>query len=386
MTDVIVIGTNHHNTLGVLRSLGEAGIGSHLVLISDADSNCNYVSHSRYIDTLNILKNEAEVIPYLLQFGQQTNNKQVLIACSDGLASLIDLHSGKLSAFYYLPGVEKQGKLTELMDKGEMMKIAVQSGLSIPKSVIFDKSKDKLQDVDMIYPCIIKPLVSKESSKADIHICNNIEELKKDVASTFANRLIIQQFIEKEIEWQAIGCALADKVLIPGVTNIIRQPKTTNTGFLKYLSKKDFSCDYNAINTFLKNTGYHGLFSAEFVRGTDGTDYFMEINFRNDGNGICVQAAGVNLPYLWYKGCKGQLIDSGEAIATKSGILVMPEVNDFRHVLTREVGLIEWIKDVKRTSRFMEWDQKDPKPFYWLIIQLIYRYWPLKIHKSSKIK
>ena len=52
--------------------------------------------------------------------------------------------------------------------------------------------------------------------------------------------------------------------------------------------------------SFIREVGYTGLFSMEFLRDKYGNDYFMEINFRNDGNAISVTEAGVNLPYIWY--------------------------------------------------------------------------------------
>lgn len=44
---VIVIGGNHHNTLGVLRSLGEKGVFSELILVTS--SKYPYVKYSKYI-------------------------------------------------------------------------------------------------------------------------------------------------------------------------------------------------------------------------------------------------------------------------------------------------------------------------------------------------
>ena len=42
---VIVIGGNHHNTLGVLRSLGEKGVFSELILVTS--SKYPYVKYSK---------------------------------------------------------------------------------------------------------------------------------------------------------------------------------------------------------------------------------------------------------------------------------------------------------------------------------------------------
>ena len=44
---VIVIGGNHHNTLGVLRSLGEKGVFSELILVTS--SKYPYVKYTYYL-------------------------------------------------------------------------------------------------------------------------------------------------------------------------------------------------------------------------------------------------------------------------------------------------------------------------------------------------
>ena len=42
----------------------------------------------------------------------------------------------------------------------------------------------------------------------------------------------------------------------------------------------------------------------------------------------------------------------------------MPEFDDFKLLLKRRVSLITWLKDYKRTTTFMEYCDKDPKPYY----------------------
>ena len=157
-------------------------------------------------------------------------------------------------------------------------------------------------------------------------------------------------------------------VVIPGVSHVIRPAATTNTGFLRYEPlDNSYSTVLELTRKFLKETGYSGLFSMEFLRGKDGKDYFMEINFRNDGNAICVTAAGVNLPYIWYLANTLSGSFSHENFTKVSTVFVMPEFNDYLFVRRKELSLISWLKDVRRTDRFMEFDKHDLKPFLTLL-------------------
>ena len=58
MKEIIVIGADHHNTLGVLRSLGEKGINSILLLISE--NKKSYVAKSKYAKEVHFLTREEE--------------------------------------------------------------------------------------------------------------------------------------------------------------------------------------------------------------------------------------------------------------------------------------------------------------------------------------
>ncbi len=219
---------------------------------------------------------------------------------------------------------------------------------------------------NVVFPCIVKPLASKDGTKADIAICKDKKDLETCLAGCRCAEVQVQEYIDKDIEFQLIGCSLGagEKVIIPGASVILRQPKNTNTGFLRYVPASGFRFDRSACEAFVRRTGYSGLFSLEFVRGKDGKDYFMEINFRNDGNSICVTASGINLPYVWYRSACGQSIDEELCYGRMREVLVMPEFNDIGNAVHGRISWGRWLSDVWKTDRFMEWSKRDPKPFF----------------------
>lgn len=84
--------------------------------------------------------------------------------------------------------------------------------------------------------------------------------------------LQIQEYIRKDIEFQLIGCSLngGEEVIIPGASIILRQPKNTNTGFLRYVPIREFSYDKNLVlSLFVKQAiqDYSALSLSEIVRG-----------------------------------------------------------------------------------------------------------------------
>lgn len=370
MEEVYVVGGDHHNTLGVLRSLGFKGIKSNLIVVTEKKHP--YVGKSRFIKKRYIVPSEEEAINVLIN-EKPKHEQAVVIACSDGASSEIDLNRNRLEDVYSLPGCKEQGRLTVYMNKSKMTDTANDVGLDTPLS--WDADKDTIPS-ELKYPCITKPILSKMGSKSDISICNNLTELKDALKASHCSKFQIQEFIEKDFEYQLIGLSLNEgrKVIIPGVSHCIRPCPGTNTGYLRYEALEGLNAPIEKCYEFIKTIGYSGLFSIEFLRGKDGHDYFMEMNFRNDGNSICVTKAGYNLPYLWYMANVGQNYQVELDNSTLNPVNVMPEFDDFRFfVLTRKIGLFEWISDIRKTDAFMEYDKQDKAPFYAGINDLLWQ-------------
>lgn len=380
--EVIIIGGNHHNTLGVIRSLGLKKIYSYVIIISNESKP--YISFSKYIKEYLIVESEEEVVPVLLADFSNLGLKPIIIACSDAVSSVLDLNHRKLSEMFHLPGSDTEGEISCLMNKETMSTLAANVGFNVPKTWVFDVANIDYSLLD--FPCIIKPLLSKEGSKQDIKVCYNVHDLVEHLPQCHCDKLQIQKFIIKDFEFQFIGCSInaGEDIIIPGVAEIIRPSDVSNTGFLKYRSFDNFSYDLSQCISFIKATHYSGLFSLEFLRDKNGVDYFMEINFRNDGNAICVTAGGVNLPYIWCLN-KADVGYEDELVHSFRDIYVMPEFDDFFLIIKKRLNIFLWLKDVFKTSCFMEFSKNDMKPFFRRIndvINMIFKKLYMKIVKK----
>lgn len=360
MNKIIVIGGNHHNTLGVIRSLGYKGLKSSLVLVGKYENP--FVKYSRYIDDFVEVDNEDDAITTLVD-NKHKNKNAVVIACSDGMSSALDIHRNELIDTYRIPCSTIQGKITEIMNKEVMSQLARNIGFNVPSSWIFENEED-LYKVD--FPCITKPILSISGLKSDIVICSNVNELRDVVNGGSCKRFQVQKFVDKDFEYQLIGLSIngGEELIIPGFSRCIRPCLGTNTGFLHYESLNDNYAPLDLCKKFVRATGYSGLFSIEFLRDKKGVDYFMEMNFRNDGNAICVTASGTNLPYIWYLANSGGDYKSELASSSFKSIFVMPEFADYKNfVRNHKITLRNWIVDMSRTSKFMVFDRTDMRPF-----------------------
>lgn len=331
-------------------------------LITIGDLRKNYITTSKYVSKHHALADVKELASYLL-YRESKKDKEIVISCADVVTEHLNLHYNRLSERYILPGVKQQGKMVELMDKTTMVEMAARKGINAPHVWTLPTDKDKVT-----FPCITKAYISSHGGKNDIVICRSREQLDNFLAEN-TNNIFVQPYIDKKEEVQFIGCSLngGENIIIPGMTRVLRSQPNTNTGFLEYGPIDPFYevlVEYS--KAYIRDCAYSGLFSIEFIRGKNDEVYFLETNFRNDGNAICVTESGINLPVIWVKACLNEYYRS-ELHAPKR-VVVMPEFQDFKLVLQRKLSFLQWLKDLHRTDAFMDYADDDKRPFFQFII------------------
>ena len=150
MKEIIVIGGNHHNTLSILRSLGEKGVKSLLIVVSKDPKP--YIGYSKYIQEMRVVKTVDEIASAMYSL-HRSSEKAVVIACADSISSYLDSNRNKLLKDFILPGSEEEGKITRLMNKNSMMQLAIDCGIAVPLSWIVYPAKPEISSLS--YPCIM---------------------------------------------------------------------------------------------------------------------------------------------------------------------------------------------------------------------------------------
>ena len=83
---VIVIGTDHHNTLGIIRSLGEEG---KLPIVMLPNLKLAFITKSKYINKVIWFDKPNDVIDILLRDYVNETNKAIIICAEDVSISVI---------------------------------------------------------------------------------------------------------------------------------------------------------------------------------------------------------------------------------------------------------------------------------------------------------
>lgn len=344
MNKVIIIGDSTHNTLSAVRSFGESHIPLTLILVCYEDV-C-FVQHSKYLShgNLYVVKELDDCLPILKLL--EIEKGQILMTTFDAAAEWVDAKEPELSKMFLTPCRGKQ--LGNLFSKDIQCKLAKECGLDVPFSIIYNRG-DILPIEELVFPLITKPLVSSAGSKEDIHICKNLTELTKALhEESRCERFLLQQFLEKEYEINCLGVRTDKDVYIGGGIKKLRHwPKVTGASTFAIIKPAaEYKINIDGIKMFLEKSHYYGTFSAEFLH-VDNKNYFLEINFRNDGLAYTSTCAGWNLHALYADSSK-------ESNCNKFHPTYMMNYSiDFLHVKTGDITLWQWFKDVLKTRCFI---------------------------------
>ena len=371
----VIIGKDHHNALGVIESLGWKGIRPYIVILSPR--NKSYLGHSKYVESGWTCATEDELVEILLENFHDTESKAVAYACDDESAVMLDKNHEALDPFFYLLTTRPAGSLSEWTQKDRMSAIAAEVGLDVPKTWI---SKGNQIPEDIQFPIITKAHSSVEGGKDNIHVCRDRNSLEKVLLEGHSETMVLQQFIDKEYEFQLMGCSLNEgqTVLIPGRTHIDRPNGMDNTFFLQFdKCEKALDGIIEKATAFVKRTKFTGPFSIEFLKDKDGTSYFTEMNFRNDGNTICVTKSGTNIHYILYLFLTGGDYLKEIEQSKVERVYLVPEIYYFTCLLNHEFGFKEWFKNMRKANCYTTWFKSDPFPFfyflYWAITKRLFK-------------
>ena len=101
----------------------------------------------------------------------------------------------------------------------------------------------------------------------------------------------------------------------------------------------------------------------EFLCDKKGDFYFTEMNFRNDGNAICVTEFGVNLPYIMYLDRTGQDFSEEANPQETKKVWLYPELYS-RHIFTGEGGIGEYFRNLRKTNCYTLYFKDDKRPLW----------------------
>lgn len=353
---VIIIGINHFNTLGLIRTFGLNGIKPYVILINSRNSN-NYCSKSKFVEKSYIVKSDDEALKILLHNFKNEQVKPVLIPSSDGAIYMIDTHHNLLSEIYFLPHINhKQGEIAFLMNKANQAVWAKQLGIPMAETYLIDFNDETWRDIDFPMPCILKPVLSHEGSKGDIKRCETRDEVNKYIEVLKSKgyfRVLLQKFIIKDYEMELFGTIMEHRKDISYIlTKHLREWPTVGGSVCchEFILDEDLHKQAIIILKKIQEYGLVGNFDIE-IMNKDGVIYLNEINFRNSGD---IYASFHNKIYYSYYSYLDMIGEISFPINKKysNKYYAMCEDRDFNWVRSGLLSFFKWFKFFYKTKDF----------------------------------
>ena len=363
--EFIIFAMDHYNPLGLVRSIGE-GIGKQSIVIAEK-SKTDISSYSKYTKEYIRVETPAEGLEVLIKrFAGKSDKKPFLLTCDDKTIEFLDNRYDEWKDYFIGFNAGAKGQITKYMDKFEVLKLAQKHGLKTLATICVDKG--------IIPPNIEYPVITKSISpvvggwKSDVHICRSEDELSEAYSKIKAPKVIIQKYIEKKNEYCIDGfCAAKGMIMFNAIESTYNY--LIPGYYSPYMTVKNFQQQEigKALAEMMKEIGFEGIYSIEFLIDENDNYYFSEINFRNSTWSYAATKAGMNLPILWAKTTLSNRLDIDPAVKIEDGFTAMVEPIDYgKRVPTGRASLGEWLRDFRQTKCPFYYSEDDIEPFLFM--------------------
>lgn len=362
--EVIVFAMDHYNLLGVVRSFGENGINS--IVIAEK-SKTDISSYSKYTKEYIRVENVDEGYRVLMdRFGDRTDNLPFLITCDDRTVGFMDIRYDEWKDKFIGFNAGTSGNITKYMDKFKILELAKKYSLKTLNTICVDNG-DIPENLE--YPVITKSISPVIGGwKSDVHICYSDEELTAAFEKIKSPKVIIQKYIEKKNEYCIDGfCVDNGNIMFNGIESTYNY--LIPGYYSPYMTVKNFSQPEigRLLAKMMREIGFEGVYSIEFLIDQDNNYYFSEINFRNSTWSYAATCAGMNLLVLWSEAMLMKKLPDGIRKEIPDEFMAMVEPIDYgKRVKTGKIELGEWLGDFKKAGCTFYYSKDDMEPFIFM--------------------
>lgn len=359
---IVFISKEHYNPLGIVRTLGEAGIRPIVVIV---EGEPKFVGQSKYVKEKYYVNNPEDGIKLIIDRFARDGEKSFILTGDDVSVMTLDKHYDQLKEHFYFYNAGETGRIIHFMNKDNMIELAIKHGLNVARTW-----KVRVGEIpaDIEFPIMTKAINSfGEEWKDIVYICHDAEELKTAYSKMKSKEILLQRYVDKidEVSFDGFSVDHGTQAII--LTEVYQEYCIPDKYSPYWDVKNNTDLATTAkIKEVIKEIGLEGIFEFEFMVDKDRKLWFLEINFRNTALGYSTTAAGMPQVTLWCDAMVRKEIDE-KAIIKKipDGLKAMAECFDYdARVKTGMVPKKEWMKQYKACQCKLYKGHDDNIPFY----------------------
>lgn len=358
---IVFVSKEHYNPLGIVRTLGEAGISPVVVIV---EGNLKFVGQSKYVKERNYVKTPEDGIELIKTKYAKPGEKSFILTGDDVTVMTLDNHYDELKDFFYFYNAGETGRITHYMNKDNMIEAAIRHGLNVART--WKVRVGEIPD-DIVYPIMTKAINSFGAEWKDIvFICHNNEELRAAYTKMKSKEILLQQYIDKidEVSFDGFSVDQGRQTII--LTEVYQEYCIPDkySPYWDVRNNTDLETT-EMIKSIIKEIGLEGIFEFEFMVDQDHKLWFLEINFRNTALGYSTTAAGMPQVTLWCDAIEKKRIGEGITKKIPDGFKAMAECFDYdARVKTGLISKKEWMRQYKACQCKLYKGHDDNIPFY----------------------
>lgn len=374
---IIVIGQGFTSRLHIIRSLAHTDYEVFVIVMTNCQKDRKTLNtrkpvdcYSKYVSQVyyNLANDGNGLVNLLMTKCVKEGQKPIIISVGDFVTTVIDNHLELLQKHFLFSHIQhRQGAVVEWMNKEKQKELAQTVGLNVVKSCSIEiKDAQYVIPSGLHYPCFTKTRAYLPGCKYTLNKCNNEAELAKfldGLSNRFNLTLLVEDYKKIETEYAVVGFSDGEKVIIPGVIQIISLAHGNHFGVAsrgKVMPVDGFEELILKFKRFVLEVGYIGLFDIDFFF-SDGQFYFGEMNLRMGGSGYAITKMGVNLPAMFINTMLGKDISTMQYAVSENATFVNERmwVGDWYQGY---ISIREFLKYLKKSDISFVSDKDDTAP------------------------
>jgi D-aspartate ligase len=357
------------NALGIVRSLGRAGVP---VIACDSDQRALGLlsRHASARRTADPLTEPERFVEDLVELGRTLPARGVLFATHDEALAALGPHEERLAAWFHRPW-SPWATLERVLDKGVQQDAARRIGFPVPATADpGDEGGLAAVANELRFPVVLKPRYAPEFRRrfrTQAFEAANEEELRAAWERAAPYGPLVSEVIPGGDErlWTLGSYRDASGRPLASFTGRkLRQwpPRFGTARAAEARWDPDLSARAHAL---LDELGYHGISQVEVKRDPrDGRDYLIEVNPRSWLWIGLAAAVGVNVPHACYLDAVGtpRIWPAGHRDGLRWSLLTKHLVASPREVARGEWRVRDFLASVRPPLMDGVLDPRDPRP------------------------